>query len=219
MNNFNLTKILQTQVERYRIATVDLLLNDLPEEQRGRAMTILDSNDGFQIVDGYSVGRCVCKRHRKPLATSTVARCVATHWFCRATTIKRTLLLKQEVKRYFPNLFRSGLPAGYYVDANGEKPVLGLLRADVHLTPVSRIWQRSARFIEKHRRQPEFRKLIALNQFEITWLVPTESKANAIRLLASKQQYSSSPVDAHAVSSLLDQLVSLPPTFPDVVGL
>ena len=219
MNDPQLTRLLRNQVARYRVASVDLLISELPVEKRDPARKLLKSDIAFQTIHGLTGGGAICQRRRKPPAKIVISRCIAIHQFCRASTIKRTLLMKQEVKRYFPNLFRKGLPAGYYVDANGEKPVLGMLRVDVQLTPIRRIWQRSVALTEKHRTQTEFRKLIASKQFEITWLVPTDSKANTIRRVGFTNQHASYPVNADTIPFLLDQLIPPPKTLPDVAGL
>ncbi|QDV85445.1 hypothetical protein [Planctomycetes bacterium TBK1r] len=208
MNNFQLTKLLRNQVRRYRIAATELLLNELPKEHRSRAIVILRTNAEFQVFDDITGTVCVCQRCKRIPSSTAVARCVAAQAFCRASQSNRTLLTKNEVTRFFPTLFRHGLPAGYYVDTSTKTPRLGLLRVDIHLSPVSRIWQRSLDIIEKHRQQSEFRKLILADQFEITWLVVTESKANAIRHLVGKQ-LRELPVDAQSVPSLLNQLTPL----------
>ncbi len=218
MNDFKLTKMLRHQLLRYRIASIDLLLEELPQETRLRAMGIFRTNDEFQCLSDATETDCVCLRRRNPPAMKTIARCIATQSFCRSSELKRTLLTKQDVKRFFPTLFRHGLPAGYYVDAAHEKPLLGLLRIDVHALHINRIWQRSLELFERHYQQSEFRKLILGQQFEITWVVATGSKANAIRHLASKQQREI-PIDAQHFPLLLNQLAPLPNTFPDVVGL
>ncbi len=218
MNTFQLTKQLRSQVRRYRIADTKLLLNELPKEHRSRANSILNTSAEFQVFNDVTGTVCVCQRRKRIPSSAAVARCVAAQAFCRASESKRTLLTKTEVTRFFPTLFRHGLPAGYYVDSTTETPRLGLLRVDVHFSPVNRIMQRSIDTIETHRRHSGFRKLILADQFEISWLVATESKANAIRLLVRRQQHDI-PVDAHAETSLLNQLTPLPNTFPDVAGL
>ena len=218
MNTFQLTKQLRNEMRRYRIAATEVLLNDFPTEHRRRAMVILKANLEFQVFNDMTGTVCVCQRRKRIPSTTAIARCVAAQTFCRASESKRTLLTRNEVTRFFPTLFRHGLPAGYYVDTSTETPRLGLLRVDVHLSPVNRIWQRSLDAVEKHRQQSAFRKLILADQFEITWLVATEPKVNAIRQMAGKQQRETA-VDAHVVSSLLNQLTPLSNTFPDVVGL
>ena len=218
MNTYKLTQMLSRQVQRYRIASVKLLVNELPREQYSHAMRILKTNQNFQVFDDTAGTACVCQRRKRTPSSTSVARCIATHEFCRAGTAKRKLLTKLDVKKFFPMLFRHGLPAGYYVDATGSNPLLGVVRVDVHTLPVNRIWQRSFKLLEHHRRQREFRKLILGQHFQITWLVPSPSKVNAIHHLANRQQRDI-PVVAQSVPSLLNQLAPLPNTFPDVVGL
>ena len=218
MNAYKLTRMLSHQVQRYRIASVELLVNELPREQHSQAMQIFNTNQNFQVFDDTAGTVCVCQRRKRTPSSTSVARCIATHEFCRAGTAKRSLLTKPDVKKLFPTLFRHGLPAGYYVDATGSNPLLGVVRVDVHTLTVNRIWQRSFKLLERHRQQDDFRKLILGQQFQVTWLVPSPSKANAIHHLASRQQRDI-PVAAQSVPFLLNQLAPLPNTFPDVVGL
>jgi len=148
--------------------------------------------------------KCVCQHRQRHPHNSMIACYVTTHRFCRGSKVKRNLLTIQSVKRYFPMLYRHGLPWGYYVDASNKKPVLGLLRVDTHLLQVNRIWQRSLDLLETHRRSPAFRRLIVGHQFVITWAVATNSKQDAIRYLASKKQQDI-PFDAQHFPYLLAQ--------------
>lgn len=218
MNNFRLAHLLRHHLQRYRIAAVAPLLKELPERHRSQAMEILKTNTEFQVFKDMTDTACVCQRRNKTPSLTAIARCVAAQAFCQSAKSRRTLLTKNELAQFFPTLFRHGLPAGYYVHTTTETPVLGLLRVDIRFSPANRIVKRSLTAFEKHRHQSTFRKLILSHQFEITWLVATESKANSIRQSVARQACEL-PVNAHAEIYLLNQLSPLTSTSPDVVGL
>ncbi len=219
MTSGNLKTRLRKHLLRYRIAIVDLLLETVAQDDRTQAMRILQNHTDFQLFESVSGDRCVCLCRRQLPSTNAVAGCLASYAFCCSAVAKRTLLTKLDVRQYFPMLFRHGLPSGYYVDTTGQVPVLGLLRVDLHLTTVNRIWQRSSELFEKHRRHREFRKLILNHQFEIAWAVPTESKARSVNSLVAQRGKAHFQLLAEHAPILLNQLVSLPKAFPDVVGL
>ena len=218
MNDLKFAKKLMSEVQRFRIASIALLLDELPRSDRDKALTVLQTNSRFLLFTDSQNEMCVCQHRQRHPHTSMIARYITMHCFCRGSKVKRNLLTKQSVKQYFPTLFRHGLPWGYYVDASNEKPVLGLLRVDTHLLQVNRIWQRTLDLLETHQRSPAFRKLIVGHQFAITWAVATPSKQDAIRYLASKKQHGIL-VEAQHFPCLLNQLAPLSNTLPDVVGL
>ena len=137
MPSHNLIAQLRKHLLRYRIAIVDLLLETVAQDDRTQAMQILQDHTDFLLFESDDL--CVCLYRRQVPSTKNVARCLASYAFCYSAVAKRTLLTKLDVRQYFPMLFRHGLPSGYYVDTTGQVPVLGLLRVDLHLTPVNRI--------------------------------------------------------------------------------
>jgi hypothetical protein len=148
---------------------------------------------------------------KQRLLVSPQARAEAIAWFCNAST--RTTLTRRELRRYFPKLFRVGLPAGYYVETSSVSPILGLLRVDTHLRAVPRIVQQSQKLIARHARDPPFRTLIARQQFRIAWLVPTEMKAAILN--DAFHQASLASCEAVFVPCWFDAVIPL----PEVVGL
>lgn len=219
METNNIIVQLRKQLQRCRIATVEMAVEVVDPAHRNRAMEILQHSMNFQLFVSSSGDQCVCLRQRQLPSATAVAGCLASQSFCNSGKAKRTSLTNDDVEHYFPSLFRHGLPSGYYVDSTNKTPVLGLLRVDTHLTPVNRIWQRSLKFFEKHHHIPVFRDLILRQQFQIAWAVATASKARAFNTLVVHRPKAHFQVFAEHVPMLLDQLISRPNTFPDVVGL
>ncbi len=206
------------EVRRYRIALLDLLLADRSQPV-GDLKRAMQTCPDLLMFDAVSGDRCVCIGRRNLPAALAVARAVSIQLFCRANTMKRNLLTRRDINQYFPTLFRSGLPPGYYVDGTNGPPVLGFVRVDTHLAPLSRIRQHTQELIERHASDAAFRPMISKQQFEVTWLVPTETKAAGFNDIAATLRPSGIRCEAQCVPKLLDLLVPLRSTFPDVVGL
>lgn len=209
---------LMNEVRRYRIALLDLLLADRPQPF-GELTTAVQTCPELLMFDAVSGDRCVCLRRRNLPTALAVARAVAIQLFCRADTTKRNLLTHRDINQYFPTLFRSGLPSGYYVDGTNGSPILGFVRVDTHLAPLSRIRQHTQELIERHASDAAFRPLISRQQFEVTWLVPTETKAAGFNDIAATLRTCGIRCESQCVPKLLELLVPLRNTFPDVVGL
>ena len=218
------TTILNTlivDVRRYRFARLDLLLRHLPvTEQRPVIQRIRRSRD-LQLMKLPSGIEVVSISRKKPAPLQGIARGIAIHTFCGDETNHRTFLMSDEICRYFPNLFRNGMPSGYYVNTSGDRPVLGFVRVDTGLDHVVRIRQQMRTQIERHSDVPEFAATAAAGQFEITFLVPTESKARIINTASDHRSGQPLHCRAVAIPVLLDLLVPLhmKSTFPDVEGL
>lgn len=212
-----LAYILQ-ETRRYRIALLNLLLADRTELTPS-LMSALQSSRVLHVFDANSGDRCVCLRRQELPSALAVARAVAIQWFCQAESVKRTLLTRHDVARYFPALFRVGLPSGYYVDTSNGSPTLGLLRVDTHLMALPRIRKQTQELIERQVSNTGFRTLSSKGQLEVTWLVPTESKAAGINDATATLLSSGVRCEARCVPKLLELLVPLKATFPDVVGL
>lgn len=218
MNRHRCLLDLMNEVRRYRIVLLDLLLANRPQPV-GELMTVMQTCPELQLFDAASGDRCVCLRRRRLPAGQAVARAVSIQLFCRADTMKRNLLTRRDIDQYFPTLFRSGLPSGYYVDRTNGSPSLGFVRVDTNLAPLSRIRHHTQELIERHANDAAFRPLISRQQFEVTWLVPTETKAAGINDIAATLRSSGIRCEAQCVPKLLELLVPLRNTFPDVVGL
>ena len=218
------TTILNTliaDVRRYRFARLDLLLRYLPvSEQQPVTQKVRLSRD-LRLMKLPSGMEIVFLNRKKPAPLQGIARGIAIHTFCSDEANQRTFLMSDEICRYFPNLFRNGMPSGYYVDTSGDRAVLGFVRVDTGFDHVVRIRQQMRTQIERHSDVPGFAATAAAGQFEITFLVPTESKARIIN--NSSDHRSGQPLHYRAVAIpvLLDLLMPLhmKSTFPDVEGL
>ena len=130
----------------------------------------------------------VFQRRRRLPSFEAILRCVTTQEFLCSDTKNRSWLNKKDVKLFFPSLYRSGLPRGYYVDSKCETPRLGLIRIDSKLLPLRRIVEKTIQQVEKHRKNRAFARLISENQFSIHWLLPTQAKVDALRLLLKQKR-------------------------------
>lgn len=150
--------------------------------------------------------------HRTRPTNQSLARALAVRGFCSDPSHRRTLLRKSELARYFPTLFQAGLPAGYYVNATSEPPVIGLIRVDVGLDEVGRIVSRCHQLARRHQQLPGFRQLITAGQFEITYLVATEQKAHRLTIAFESIAKTGVRCVAESLSGLLEWLAPLPET-------
>lgn len=150
-------------------------------------------------------------RGNLPTAQS-VARRLAIRAFCAVNTHRRSLLGKSDFARCFPTLFQAGLPGGYYVDANGQQPVLGHVRVDVGLDDIGRIVHRCHQLARRHQQLTGFRQLIAAGQFEITYLVATSEKARRLSIAFSTVAKTGVRCVAVPMPVLCDLLAPLPAT-------
>lgn len=111
----------------------------------------------------------------QPLSDVSLVRSLGVLLFCRQSHT-RSLVTRNELESCFPTLFRHGLPAGHYVDQQGDTPRLGNVRVDSGRTKIARILSRTTRLIQNYRNQTHFRDLIDSGHFELTWIVPTAQK-------------------------------------------
>lgn len=215
------TDTLLADVRRYRFARLDLLLRNFPEtEQRPMLKRIRQCRE-IEVIRLSSGMEVVALARKKTASIMCIARGIALHTFCCEGTKHRTLLLPDDVNKYFPRLFRNGMPSGYYVETSSDRPVFGLVRVDTGLDHISRILQHSRELMERHSIAPGFSAMASSGQFEITYIVPTETKAAAINFASCHPSNHQLNCRAVAVPLLLDLLapLNIQPTFPDVVGL
>lgn len=111
---------------------------------------------------------------RRPLSTKSLARSIAVFQFCDGGT--RSLLMKAEIEKYFPFIFRHGLSANHYVVLRDAAPRLGHVRVDIGESRINRLLSRTERLIHKYRSEHGFRGLIDEQRFEVSWIVPTTAK-------------------------------------------
>lgn len=205
------------EVQRYRFARLDLLLRNLGEPEQQQIIQRIRQSRELRLSKLASGMEYASMPSRKSAPLRGIARGIAIHTFCHDGVNHRTLLMAEDVNKYFPRLFRHGMPSGYYVDTSGAKPILGFVRVDTGLDHITRILQQFRKQFERHASSPEFAAITAAGQFEISYLVPTEMKAVAINTASGHQP----TCRAMAVPLLLDLLAPLivQKTLPDVVGL
>ncbi|MBA3314344.1 MAG: hypothetical protein H0T47_13790, partial [Planctomycetaceae bacterium] len=114
------------------------------------------------------------------LSESAKLRAFALLQFCCLGEEPRRRLNTAELIGTFPDLPSSGLPGGYYFDPAGGGR-MGLARLDAHRQGR---WDRSLQSlredIDRHWRQPGFRRLIQAARFEITLLTIFPEKASRL---------------------------------------
>ena len=210
-----------TEVQRYRFARLDLLLRHLAEPEQQQIIQRIRQSRELRLSKLASGMEYASLPSKKSAPLRGIARGIALHTFCHDGINHRTLLMAEDVNKYFPRLFRNGMPSGYYVDTSGEKPILGFVRVDTGLDHITRILQQLRKLLERHTSSTEFAAITAAGQFEISYLVPTETKAFAINT-ASSHRSSHQPIcRAVTVPLILDLMAPLifQTTLPDVVGL
>lgn len=147
--------------------------------------------------------------NRPQLSDSAFIRRYAMMRFCESTGSRRSLLTRAELERYFPSIFRHGMPSGYYIDTSEKLPRFGHLRADAVPARVDRIVSRAANLIDRYGRTAGVRQLIAQHEFEITFIVATSQKARRLRLDFDRLKRSGVTVQAHAMPELLELIAPI----------
>lgn len=197
------------EVQRYRFARLDLLLRHLAEPEQQQIIQRIRQSREMRLSKLASGMEYASMPSRKSAPLRGIARGIALHTFCHDGVNHRTLLMAEDVNKYFPRLFRNGMPSGYYVDTSGEKPILGFVRVDTGLDHITRILQQFRKQFERHASSPEFAAITAAGQFEISYLVPTEMKAVAINTASGHRSGHQPTCRAVAVPLLLDLLAPL----------
>lgn len=194
-------------IMRHTIATDRLL----PIEDRERAMITIarmvrsKQISQWQHDSGLRYWTLLASR---PLSDSSLVNALGLTLFLHETT-KRSALNSDDIREYFPQLFRHGLPNGYFVERNERGTGLGYAKVDVR-SRVSRIVERSLRSIDKHRSHPPFRELIDEGRFALTWIVATDAKQR--RLTDALRPVSASGVSIRVcvIRDLLDIVAPIP---------
>ncbi len=140
-----------------------------------------------------------------PMSEPAKFRAYAMLRFCCLSETLRHRLMSSELKRHLPTAFRLGMPSGYYFAASSTRR-LGFARVD---TISAGRWDRAVQTLRedacRHLQQPEFRRLIKSNHFEITLLTVLPQKA--ARVLESISRIP----DVHGVSV---HVVAIPELLP-----
>ena len=212
MNKQDDARAVLREVHRYRIANVESLEKSLVGIEVTNATQFLASRHKLRLkrhVSGLSYAFIPQRGLPSPTA---IARSLAIHAFVCDSSQKSSLLNKHDLKKYFPDLFRSGLPRGYYVNTFESTPRLGLVRVDADPDDIVRIVQLAHRLIQRHQKLSGFRSLMATGQFEITFLVATCAKSRRLRLALDALSKSGVLFRSEAVPLLLDLVAPLPLT-------
>jgi hypothetical protein len=197
------------EIDRYRVASVELLIRTLPMESQEKTLRTLGNRKELELSKLASGDTCIYRRSPKPPNELSKAKFVAIHSCCSDSATRRRLLNKSDIQEYFPSLARVGLPFGYTIDLSSEQPVLSLLRVDTRLESVDRIRQQVFALLKRHASQPAFNVLIRRNQFEVCFLFATQSKAQSIFLSLTKHRQTSTSINAIHVPVLLELLKPL----------
>ena len=188
-------------IQRYRVASFRFLATEFPGLQLNESSLSMQLGNSFRSFEALGQLLVTDNRYKLGDIKSIVRSVAAQEFFCSDENY--SMLTKDDVAKFFPSLFRNGLPRGYFVDSRDSVPKLGLLRIDCNWIDVYRIYQKTRQQIQKHQKYRDFARLISENQFEITWLVPTQSKSNAVRLL-DRQKNISCNMEALRSQTLFD---------------
>ena len=137
------------------------------------------------------------RRSSTPLSLRSLVRAYAVTMFCTDSR-SRTLVTRQDIADYFPDLFRHGLPSGYYIERSNETIRLGHVRIDAGESKTKRIVAGTERVLHKRREESGFRQLIDAEQFEVSWIVPTHAKQR--RLMEELQPLAASGVHLRVIA-------------------
>jgi hypothetical protein len=100
--------------------------------------------------------------------------------FCCLGAVRRKRLTTEEIESHVPDLYRPGLPGGYYVAA-GDPPRFGLALIDAGgRGRWDRVLGRVRKQLEGHWRHPALRSFIEQGRFEITILTLLPQKAQRL---------------------------------------
>lgn len=147
----------------------------------------------------------------RPLSDTSLARSLGILTFCHGSD-SRSLITRQELETYFPQMFRHGLPAGHYIEATPQSTRLGNVRVDSGQPKISRIVTRTQRSIQKYERQAGFRELIRSGDFELTWIVPTHAKQRRLVEALTSLTDSGIRLRVIAIPELLNVIAHIPNT-------
>jgi hypothetical protein len=209
MNNRNTARIVLDYIGRNTIATDRFL----PIGDRDRAMVTLERLLDSQRISQWTHNsglRYWTRPSGRPLSDRSLVRSLGILSFCDQVA-SRSVLTRNDMRHYFPQLVRYGLPAGYYFERDVCFPRLGHVRVDSS-SRISRIVARTFKIIDQHRLHPGFRELIDGDRFDLTWIVATPAKQR--RLTQALRSVAASGVCPHVCSipALIDLLAPLPPT-------
>ncbi|MEZ5940297.1 MAG: hypothetical protein R3C18_02820 [Planctomycetaceae bacterium] len=220
-------EILLEHIARYRM-TVPAAVATLPSTNgRGlagaklvlrecRQQSLVDSaplhgRSRYWFLTASGANRCSVTVNRDgPLSETAKIRAFALLHFCCLSGQPRLRLTADDIRQNFPDLYRPGLPTGYYYDP-AHSGRLGLARVDASQGGRwDRVIETLRSDITDHLRQPSFKRLAEAGRFEITLLTVFPEKADRIRTaLARHRDLDRVPIRIESVPDLLPVILSL----------
>ena len=191
-------------IRRYRVGIPEYLERDLPQHPVDLALGRLVRRNCIR-QERHSSGLTYFRiADDRLLSDVALIRVIGILDFCCGRKPKRPLIDREELKDYFPTLYRSGLPSGHYLTSVHGQPRLGHIRVDAVPARIDRILSRTCRIIDRYRNQRGFQKLITQRQFEITHVVATPQKATRLRPVLEALSTSGVTLRVHAVLELVE---------------
>jgi hypothetical protein len=196
-------------IRRYRFGIPEFLARDLPDHPVDLTLGRLARRRCIRQElhsSGLAYFRVTDDRMASDVA---LTRAFGVMDFCCGQTPKRPLIDHSELQQYFPELYRHGLPGTHYMSVMNGQPRLGHVRVDAVPSRIDRIVSRTCQLIERYQKQLGFRELMASRQFEITYVVATEQKANRLRPALAALSTSGAMVRVHVVPALIELVLPI----------
>ena len=150
-----------------------------------------------------------------PLTEPAKLRAYAMLRFCCLSTCPRMRLTPDDMRKHFPDLYRNGMPQGYYFDSH-DQGKLGLLRIDAGgRGRWDRVVHSVLDDVIQHRQRPGFSRLMQVQRFEFTIATILPQKADRIRgAIEQKSELNNVAMRIVAMPELLPLIAS--PTWREV---
>jgi hypothetical protein len=144
-----------------------------------------------------------------PLTEPAKLRAYAMLRFCCLSKRLRRRLTTDDMRKHFPDLYRTGMPQGYYFDST-EEGRLGLLRIDAGgRGRWDRVVHSALDDVNRHRRQAGFSRLMQAQRFEFTIATVLPQKADRIReTIEQKSELNNVAIRIVAMPELLPLIAS-----------
>lgn len=204
----NCNRAILDYVQRYSIGIERMLCESITGDVR-RSLRQLIAAGQLREHQHPCDFRYVTIGHRPELSETAFVRRYAILRFCESFGSSRSLLTRSETEKYFPNVFRQGMPNGHYIDTSEVHPRFGHIRVDAVPGRTCRILSRAADLIDRYRQSAGIRQLIAQKQFEITFVVATSHKARRLHMDFQQLRQSGVTVRAYEIPELLELMAPL----------
>jgi hypothetical protein len=213
-------------IARYRIAVV-ATLQQLPEfatctRKEMRHVLRLIEAEGiiesqwlhhdmpcWHLADKGTIQSGLPTERGGPLSESAKLRAYAMLRFCCLSKRPRMRLTADDIQEHFPDLYRTGMPQGYYFDSHGEG-TLGLLRIDAGgRGRWDRVVHSVLDDVDQHRQQAAFSRLIQAHRFEFAIATVLPQKAGRIcEVIEQKSELTNVAIRVVAIPELLPLIAS-----------